>query len=220
MASADDLRASVQKPPETDVRRDGLTEETFTLTVTGVTREEYLQGSTESARRAYRLMAGAAVIICILIEAAAKSFTLKGVFWPLGIYVAGVLAWNVLVRVNYKGQLDSIDPVTYEFDAQGWSVTVGESRTEVAWARTPMLRRTKACIFVYNSGTTSNMLPRRLLTPEREQQLFDWFQASRAQAKAYQKEQEKKDREEFRKEYQSVRITGRGPAWGPFRRKK
>lgn len=197
-----------------------MTEETFTLTVTGVTREEYLQGSTESARRAYRLMAGAAVIICILIEAAAKSFTLKGVFWPLGIYVAGVLAWNVLVRVNYKGQLDSIDPVTYEFDAQGWSVTVGESRTEVAWARTPMLRRTKDCIFVYNSGTTSNMLPRRLLTPEREQQLFDWFQASRAQAKAYQKEQEKKDREEFCKEYQSVRITGRGPAWGPFRRKK
>ena len=64
------------------------------------------------------------------------------------------------------------------------------------------------------------MLPRRLLTPEREQQLFDWFQASRAQAKAYQKEQEKKDREEFRKEYRSVRITGRGPAWGPFRRKK
>ena len=124
------------------------------------------------------------------------------------------------MRVNYKGQLDSIDPVTYEFDAQGWSVTVGESRTEVAWAHTPMLRRTKACIFVYNSGTTSNMLPRRLLTPEREQQLFDWFQASRAQAKAYQKEQEKKDREEFRKEYQSVRITGRGPAWGPFRRKK
>ena len=29
-----------------------MTEETFTLTVTGVTREEYLQGSTESARRA------------------------------------------------------------------------------------------------------------------------------------------------------------------------
>ena len=48
-----------------------MTEETFKLTVTGVTREVYLLGSTESARRAFRLMAGAAVIICILIVAAA-----------------------------------------------------------------------------------------------------------------------------------------------------
>ncbi len=37
-------------------------------------------------------------------------------------------AYEVLTRVNYKGQLEQFDPVEYRFDGLRWQVKAGSSR--------------------------------------------------------------------------------------------
>ncbi len=194
--------------------------EHFTLTVTGITKEEYQQACQINNRRAYVILAAAMVVICGIIILATGNASPAAILGPVAIFVICVVAMELLTRLNYKGQLENVDPVVYEFGPLGWRVTSNGQAVEVDWRATPKLKKSKDCLFVYNTEASSNLLPRRLLLPEQEAQLSRWFQDSRLIAKEYEKKQLRKEREEFKKNHPGLRLGRTGPAWGPWRRKK
>lgn len=196
-----------------------MAQDKFELTVTGITRQEYLQASGQNAKRAYRILAVSMLVLCGVIMLATQNVTLKAILWPVGIFAAVVIVWEVLVRVTYKGQLEECDPVVYQFDPLRWTVTAKGKAVEVDWRGTTKLRKTHDCIFLYNDDASCNLLPRRLMTTEQEGQLLAWFQGTRALAREYQHVQDRKARAAYRAEHQSLRDRRRGPAWGPMSKK-
>ena len=68
---------------------------------------------------------------------------------------------------------------------------IGGETVEIVWKATPKLHKTRPCLFLYNDGASSNLLPLRLMTDEQVQAIETWFQHTRAMAKDYRKKQEK-----------------------------
>ena len=193
----------------------------FGLTVDGITRKEYFRACRESGKRLYVTLAVTMLAICGLIILFSGNTRPAAFIGPLVIYVAIVAGYEILTHVGYKDQLAVIDPpVVYTFETVKWTVTKGEETVEIPWKATPRLRKTKDCIFIYNDETTSNLLPRRLLTEGQVQALEAWFRASRRQAKEYQKKQDRLARQQFKDTHPGLRLGRTGPAWGPWSRKK
>ncbi len=193
----------------------------FRLTVTGITREEYLEACRESGRQMYTLLAVCMVFICGIIILFSKNASLGAFLGPVVIYALIVAGYEILTRVNYKDQLAVIDPpVEYEFGANGWTVRKGGQPVEILWKGTPRMRKTKHCIFLYNDDVTSNLLPLRLLTEGQINSLENWYKISRMNAKEYQKQQDRLARKKFREDHPNLRLGRTGPAWGPWSRKR
>ena len=194
--------------------------ERIRIEVTGIRREEYYQACQVNARRLYILMAAAMAVICGAILLAMEAPTIRAVIAPVIIYVVVVAAWEIIYRVSYKGQLENLEnAVCYEFYPAGWTVTTGDQRVDIDWRATTKYQKTKNCIFVYNEGASGNLLPRRLLTPEQEEQIYSWYKATRIIAKDYQRAEERKRRREYKDTHKGLRFGSTGPAWGPFRRR-
>lgn len=193
----------------------------ITLTVDGITRQEYFQACRENGRRLYSTLAVTMVVICGLIILFTGNARPAAFIGPLVVYVVAVAGYEILTHVSYKDQLSVIDPpVEYTFSQGQWTVKNGENTVVVPWQATPKLHKTKLCLFLYNDDASSSLLPLRLLTPEQVEALEGWFQKSRAGSKEYQKKQNRKARQEFRKNHPGLRLGRSGPAWGPWKRKK
>ena len=193
-----------------------MTSEEFELTVTGITNKEYFQACRENANRLYRILAISMVVICGAIVIASGTISVKAIAGPLIVFVIAVCAWEVLVRVTYKGQLAKVGPVVYTFNSLGWSATTEDKTVKVDWRGTTKLHKTRDCIFIYNSAASGNLLPRRLLSSEQEEQLVCWFRNTRLLAKDFQKAEDRKARQKFKEEHESLRYGRRGPSWGPL----
>lgn len=196
-----------------------MSSEKFDLTVTGITNKEYFQACRENAKRLYRILAVSMIVICGAIILASGTVSVKAIVGPLVVFAIAVCAWEIMVRVTYKGQLSEVGPVVYTFDPLGWSVTNEGKTVEVDWRGTTKLHKTRDCIFIYNSDASGNLLPRRSLTPEQEEQLFCWFRNTRLLAKEFQRDEDRKARRKFKEEHEAMRFGRRGPSWGPFSRK-
>ena len=193
----------------------------FHLKVDGITRKEYFQACRENGRRLYSTLAATMIVICGLIILFTGNARPAAFIGPLVIYGVIVVGYELLTRLSYKDQLAVIDPpVEYAFSVGRWTVKKGDQLVEIPWRETPRLRKTKTCLFIYNSDTVSNLLPRRLLTEEQIQSLETWFETSRPQAKEFQKQQDRKAREKFRQDHPGLRLGRTGPAWGPWKRRK
>ncbi len=189
-----------------------MTSEKFDLTVTGITKEEYFQACRENAKRLYRILAVSMLVICGVIILASGTVSARAIIGPLVVFVIVVCAWEVLVRVTYKGQLAEVSPVVYTFTPLGWSVITEGKTVEVDWRGTTRLHKTHDCVFIYNSEASGNLLPRRLLSPEQEEQLLCWFKNTRLLAKEFQRDEERKARRNFKEEHESLRQGRRGPS--------
>lgn len=193
----------------------------FRLVVDGIDRKEYLQACHESGRRLYLLLALSMIAICGLIILFSGNASPAAFIGPAVVYIVVVGAYEILTRVTYRDQLAVIDPpVEYDFNGGRWMVTKGDQTVEIQWKETPRLHVTKRCVFLYNDDTTSNLLPRRLMTDEQVQSLETWFRNSRAQAKELQKKQDRLAREQFRQSHPGLRLGRTGPAWGPWKKKR
>lgn len=193
----------------------------ITLTVNGITRPEYFQACRENGLRLYSILGVSMLVICGLIILFTGNVRPAAFIGPLAIYLVVVAGYEILTRVSYRDQLSVIDPpVEYTFSQGQWTVKNGENTVIVTWKATPKLRKTKLCLFLYNDDASSNLLPLRLLTPAQVETLEGWFQKSRADSREYQKKQNRKARQEFRKNHPGLRLGRSGPAWGPWKRKK
>ena len=194
--------------------------ESFTLTVRGIERNEYYQACREMNRRTYAILAAAMVVICGAIVLATGNVRPAAFFGPAVVYVIAMAAAELMPRLGYKDQLASLDqPVTYEFTADGWSVTAGDTARSFRWCETPRLHETRDCVFIYNDGASGNLLPRRLLTDGQIKAVRERFDASRTEAKAFRREKERREREEFRNSHPGLRLGRTGPLWGPWKRR-
>lgn len=194
--------------------------DSFTITVTGITRREYLQACRENARRLYLILAVAMVIICGVIMLATGNVSIPAVAGPVLVYLIALGAYEVLTRVNYKGQLEQFDPVEYRFDGLRWQVKAGSEQVSIDWRGTSKLHKTRDCLFLYNNDASSNLIPLRLVTPEQEALIFRWYRNTRKLARQYEREQMRAQRTRFRQQHQDLRLGASGPAWGPLKRKR
>ena len=193
----------------------------FALTVAGITRREYFQACRETGRRLYVTLAVTMLVICGMIVVFSGNASPAAFIGPAVIYAVIVAGYEIITHVSYKDQLSVIDPpVEYTFETVKWTVTKGEQTVEIPWKTTPRLRKTKDCVFIYNDDTSSNLLPRRLLTDGQLRAIETWFQNSRQQAREYQKKQDRLARERFREDHPGLRLGRTGPAWGPWKKKK
>ena len=194
--------------------------ERFSLTVGGIDRREYYQACHESARRFYLLLAVSMFFFCGLIILLTGNASAAAFLGPAAIYAAIVVLYEIVIRVSYKDQLAVIDPpVEYEFTGDGWHVRKGDVTAELSWDRTPALRRTKVCLFLYNDETTSNLLPRRLMTDGQTEAVETWFRDSRAAYREYRKNEDRMASRRFRERNPDLRLGRTGPAWGPWKRR-
>ena len=192
----------------------------FRLVVSGIERKEYLAACHESGRRLYALLAVSMIAICGLIIVFTGNASPAAFLWPLGIYAAVVVFYELVTRVTYRDQLAVIDPpVEYEFHGGRWMVTKGEQTVEIEWKATPRLRKTGSCLFLYNDDTTSNLLPLRLMTDTQVKAIETWYKNSRTAYKEYRKKEDRAARQKFRDEHPGLRLGRTGPAWGPRKRK-
>lgn len=188
----------------------------FSITVTGVTKAEYFQACRVTVKRLYNTLAVLMVIICAVIILATGNATPAAFLGPLAIYLIVVGFCEIGPRVNYKGQLETITPITYSFGALGWQAQMeGQEANRFKWEATPKMIKTKSCLFLYNSDTSSNLLPTRLLTAEQVSQINSWYKSSRELSKEYEKKKMRKERKEFKENHKGSIFTQRGPAWGP-----
>ncbi len=193
----------------------------FSLVVGGIERREYLQACHESAKRFYILLALSMAAICGLIILFTGNAGTAAFVGPLAIYAAIVVLYEIVIRVSYKDQLAVVDPpAEYEFTGAGWRVRKGDVAAELEWKRTPVLHRTKDCLFLYNDETTSNLLPLRLMTDAQAKAIETWFANSRTAYKEYQKKEDRAARQKFREDHPNLRLGRTGPAWGPWKKKK
>lgn len=192
----------------------------FEVKVTGIERKEYFQACRLNATRLYKILGVTMVLFCSAIIAFTDNYSPKAIIWPIVIYVLCVAGWEILYRASYKGQLENLEePVCYDITPKEWKVQNGQTTNTVNWKGTVKLKKTSLCYFLYDNDASSNLLPRRLLDGQKEELLEKWFQESRQEAKAYQKKQLRKERQEFRDSHPGLRLGRSGPMWGPFRRR-
>ena len=194
--------------------------DSFIITVTGITRREYLQACRENAKRLYLILAATMVIICGAIMLATGNISAAAFVGPVLVLLMAVGAYELMRRLNYKGQLEQFDPVEYHFDRSRWQVKIGQKEVQVDWRGTVKLRKTKDCLFLYNDSASSNLIPLRLLTLEQEQWIFQWYQNTRKLARQYEREQMRQERAKFRQDHQNLRLDRSGPAWGPLKNRR
>lgn len=192
----------------------------FTITVTGISRREYLQACRENAKRLYLILAVAMVIICGVIMLATGNVSAAAFIGPVLVFLIAVVVYELLTRLNYKGQLEQVEPVEYHFDGLRWQVKNGQQEVSVDWRGTVKLHRTKDCLFLYNDSASGNLIPLRQLTPEQEQLIFQWYQSTRKLARQYEREQMRRERAQFRQNHQNLRPGRSGPAWGPLKKRR
>ena len=191
----------------------------FSVSVAGITDQEYYQACRVNNGRIYGILAVAMVVICGIIILATGNASAAAFLGPLVLYVIFVVVVELFCRFGYKGQLAHVDPVVYRFSPEGWSVTANRQTNTFEWKATVKLKKTKDCLFVFNEGASGNLLPKRLMTADEMRQIETWFKDSRKASKDYEKEQTQKDREKFREEHQDLKFGNRGPSWGPWKKK-
>ncbi len=188
----------------------------FSITVTGVTRTEYFQACRLTARRLYATLAVLMVVICAVIILAMENVSVAALVGPLVVFLLVVVVCEVGPRIGYKGQLETITPITYSFGPLGWRAQMeGQEPNRIEWEATPKLSKTRDCLFLFNGDTSSSLLPLRLLTAEQVGKIRAWYQATRELSKEYEKKKMRKERQEFKDNHQGLRFGSRGPAWGP-----
>lgn len=192
----------------------------FSVELNGITRDEYLAASHENFRKLYTALPICIIIICGLIMILTGNYSAKAIIWPIVVYIIVIILAEYFMRHNYNDQLSEFGPITYSFDDIKWEVTAGEEHHSFNWEATPTLRIKKNAIFLYNDEVNSNLVPTRLLTDEQLNQISIWFKQSRTKAKSYQKNLYHQEAQQFKMRHQNDTFMGRGPAWGPFRRKK
>ena len=192
----------------------------FSITVTGIQRQEYYEACRESGRRIGLILGMSMLVICGAIMLVTRSISLAAILGPLAVYLLLMLGYGLLTRINYKNQLAVMDPpMEYEFSSSRWKLRMGDQQAETEWTATPKLRRTRRCIFLYSDEVSGNLIPLRLLSQEQAECIETWYRSSREQARAYLKEEEKKRRQQFRDTHPGLRLGRTGPVWGPWKRK-
>lgn len=194
--------------------------EPFTIQVTGVTKKEYLQACRISALRLYRILAVVMVVVCGCILLASERITLPALLAPVAVYLIVVVIAELAPRLSYKGQLERIEGLEYEFGPLCWAAIAQGERAEFDWIATPKLVKYRDCLFLYNEDTRSNLLPRRLLTPEQEEQILQWYRGTRHLAKEYERKQLRAERDKRRAANAKARRGRSGPAWGPLKNRR
>ncbi len=194
----------------------------FKIEVSGITRKEYFEACRINGQNLYKLLAVSMVFICGIIILFTGNTRPAAFLWPVGLYAAVVVGYELLTRLGYKDQLAVVDPpIVYEFGADGWTVKKeGKTVATVAWKATPRLKKTKNCLFLFNDDVNSNLLPLRLLTEGQVNSLQNWYKLSRLNAKEYQKQQDRLARKKFKEDHPGLRLGRTGPAWGPWSRKR
>lgn len=194
---------------------------TFTIEVDGIRRREYYEACRENGRRLHIILAGSMIVICGAILILKSSIRPADILGPAAIYAVVTAGYVLLTRLGYKDQLAVLDPpVVYSFNGGRWTADNGSVTAEIEWKATPRMRKTRSCLFLYNDGASGNLIPLRLLTDEQLAAIETWYRNSREQAKVWQKEQEKQERQKFRDTHPQLRFGRTGPAWGPWKRRK
>jgi hypothetical protein len=190
----------------------------FSFTLTGVTRQEYFQATRLTAKRLYTTLAFLMVVICAVIILATGNVRPAAFIGPLVIYVIVVAVCEIAPRINYKGQLDTITPITYTFGPLGWTAQMdGGDKNRIKWEATPKMSTSRDCIFLFNNDTSSTMLPRRLMTEEQVKQIKSWYKNTRELSKEYEKKKLREERKKHKENQQGFFSRYRGPAWGPLK---
>jgi hypothetical protein len=193
----------------------------FSFTLTGVTRQEYFQATRLTAKRLYSTLAFLMVVICAVIIIATGNVRPAAFIGPLVIYIIVVAVCEIAPQLNYKGQLDTITPITYTFGPLGWTAQLeGNEKNRIKWEATPKMSTSRDCIFLFNDDTSSTLLPRRLMTEEQVKQIKTWYKTSRLLSKEYEKKKMRQERKEHKENHQGFFSRYRGPAWGPWKNKR
>ena len=192
----------------------------FTIEVNGITRDEYITASHENFRRLYTMLPICMVLICGVIVLATKNYSLKSIAWPFVIYFIVIIAAEIIIRRGYHDELSSFGPIIYSFSDTGWSVTAGDEKHCFNWEQTPTIRLKKNALFLYSDEVNSNLIPTRLLKSDEIETIKTRFASSRDKAKIYQKNLYHQEAQNFKNRHKNDTFMGRGPAWGPFKKRK
>lgn len=149
------------------------------VTVNGINRKEYFDAFHQSAKRIYLILAAIVAAVTAVVVIATGNANLPAFLGPMMIYAALLVLLEIVVRRSYKDEMVKMEPVCYTMDANGWSIQRGSEKAAFSWKDTPKVNFSRGCIFLYNSKTSSNMIPRRLLSVKEEQQIRIWLKASR-----------------------------------------
>lgn len=164
------------------------------ITLDGIRKNEYFQGFHQNARRIYLGLAAIMAAACIVILAVTGNLSLFAFLGPMLVFCAVLILLEIVIRRAYKDELIKMDPVNYILNADSWVIQRGSEKAEIKWNATMKLTFSKDCLFLYNTNTSSNMIPRRLISKEQEDQIRAWYQNSREAAKEYRKTQKQERR--------------------------
>lgn len=138
--------------------------EPFEVRVTDIRRPEFMQAAGRLGLRYYFPLALLVVVVSVVLILVTEDFSAASVGFPLLVIVAAPPVYVLLARQNFKRLDQSTMDVAYHIDEKGWRVTAGENTSVFAWESTYRVRETRDTFLLYDTKTTSSMLPKRLMT--------------------------------------------------------
>ena len=115
--------------------------DSFTITVTGITRRGISAGMPGECQKAVSDPGGGHGHHLRCHHAGHRQCSIPAVAGPVLVYLIALGAYEVLTRVNYKGQLEQFDPVEYRFDGLRWQVKAGSEQVSIDWRGPPSCTR-------------------------------------------------------------------------------
>lgn len=176
------------------------------ITVNGIEKKEYIQATQLMLKRVFLILGTVMLVFCAIIIFAMDDFTLKAVLGPVAIYAVIVALCEAFLILGYKGQLETVNPVEYTISEKEWQIETAEEIIIIPWECTPKMVKTKDGVFLYNDEVSSNIIPKRLLTKENINDIENWYKASRASYKKYDKEKTADEKIKFREEHRWIQF--------------
>ncbi len=159
----------------------------FEVKVDGIRQNEFLQANHWLAARSYLIILGLIVVMMISVVVTIGTAQVKNLWVFLVALVAVPLFYDFSFRRTYKKGPFADMKMDYNIDALGWRVQIGEQNAMVAWANTSRVRKTADDLLLYTykgkGQSTSNLIPRRLLTEEQIAAIISWQREAKQKIK-------------------------------------
>lgn len=149
----------------------------FSIHVEGLTSGEVMQSMRRMMLRPYLILWAAVYATVLVIFLVQGSMSPWGYIGPAVILILLALAYEFSGRKNFKPMKYDEAVLDYEFDPQGYRLTVGEQSLFFHWEDT-VLKRTRSNLLLYSDKRNSSILPLRCLTESQQQQIQRWAKES------------------------------------------
>lgn len=173
----------------------------FSVMVRGITKQEFLEANRSLARTPFLYML-LVILGCILVVILTGSVSNP---WSLLWFLTPIPILLIFREYGYrssfkKGPFKDL-ALDYDFNPDGWTVSMEGASGGVAWADTKKIVRTANDLLLYvrvytangkRKTNSSNVIPLRCIEEQQIAQLRSWFSESKARVKAKQAEMKKK----------------------------